>query len=138
MPAPEKTRKPYYEYRSSDGFPILVGRTAAENDELTFDVASQDDFWLHVASTPGSHVVVRNPDHLAKPPRTTLDEAAALAAWYSRSRNAGRVAVHWCLRRQVHKERRAPAGQVMLDRYEVVKVRPGIPATVGAVDVPGG
>lgn len=137
MPDVPRTRKPYYEYRSSEGFALLVGRTAAENDELTFDVAGQDDFWLHVAGTPGSHVVIRNPDHLARPPRTTLDEAAALAAWYSRSRNAGRVAVHWCLRRQVHKERRAPAGQVMLDRFDVVKTRPAIPPAVVPVDVPG-
>ncbi len=131
-------RKGYFTYRSSDGFEILVGRTASENDELTFKVAAQDDIWLHVAPTPGSHVVVRNPDHLARLPRTTLDEAAQLAAWYSKCRTAGRVAVHWCRRRDVRKERGAPAGQVMLERYDQVKVRPGIPSTVTAIDAPAG
>jgi predicted ribosome quality control (RQC) complex YloA/Tae2 family protein len=129
-------RKGYWTYTSSDGFEILVGRTASENDDLTFHVASQDDFWLHVAPTSGSHVVVRNRDHLQRLPRTTLDEAASLAAWYSKSRNAGRIAVHWCLRRNVHKQRGAPAGQVTLDRFEQVKVRPAIPPGVVAVDAP--
>jgi predicted ribosome quality control (RQC) complex YloA/Tae2 family protein len=129
-------RKGYWTYRSSDGFEILVGRTAAENDDLTFGVAAQDDFWLHVAPTPGSHVVVRNPDHLDRLPRTTLDEAAMLAAWYSKCRTAGRVAVHWCRRRDVRKERGSPAGQVMLNRFDAVKVRPGIPPGVVPVDVP--
>jgi len=73
---------------------------------------------------------VRNPDGLPRLPRTTLDEAAALAAYHSKSRNAGRVAVHWTLRRFVHKERGAPAGQVLLDRYATVKVRPAIPSGV--------
>lgn len=119
-------------WRSSDGFEILVGRSAADNDELTFAEAGQNDFWLHVAATSGSHVIVRNPGGLTRLPRSTLDEAAALAAYHSKSRNAGRVAVHWTLRRNVHKERGAPAGQVLLDRYETVKVRPAIPPGVQA------
>ncbi len=129
-------RKGYWTYRSSDGFEILVGRTASENDDLTFHVAAQEDIWLHVAPTPGSHVVVRNPDHLQRLPRTTLDEAAMLAAWYSKCRTAGRVAVHWCRRKDVRKERGSPAGQVMLEKYDQVKVRPGIPPTVTPIDVP--
>ena len=129
-------RKCFFTYRSSEGFDILVGRTAAENDELTFRVAAQDDFWLHVAPTSGSHVVVRNPDHLARLPRTTLDEAAALAAFHSKSRNAGRVAVHWCRRKDVRKERGSPAGQVQLERFDQVKVRPEVPAAVVVVDGP--
>jgi predicted ribosome quality control (RQC) complex YloA/Tae2 family protein len=129
-------RKGYWTYQSSDGFQILVGRTAAENDDLTFHVALQDDFWLHVAPTPGSHVVVSNPDHVQRLPRSTLDEAASLAAWYSKCRTTGRVSVHWCRRRDVHKQRGAPAGQVTLDHFEQVKVRPGIPPGVVAVDVP--
>jgi predicted ribosome quality control (RQC) complex YloA/Tae2 family protein len=129
-------RKPWMEFRSSDGLEILVGRSARENDHLTFRVGGQNDFWLHVAATPGSHVVVRNPSNLARPPRATLEEAAQLAAWYSKSRAGGRVAVHWTQRRNVSKDRGAPAGEVQLRSYQSIQVTPRIPPGVFALDDP--
>ena len=56
---------------SPDGFVVLVGRGAAENDLLTIKLASPKDFWLHVAAGSGSHVVVRNPDGVDALPRET-------------------------------------------------------------------
>ncbi|MBM4396121.1 MAG: DUF814 domain-containing protein [Deltaproteobacteria bacterium] len=126
----------YNEFRSSEGHEILVGRTARDNDRLTFNVARQNDFWLHVAATPGSHVVIRNPGGLDRPPRATLEEAAALAAYFSKSRSGGRVAVHWTERRHVGKERGAPAGQVTLHRYKSVTVVPAIPPGVFSLEDP--
>jgi len=118
-PEPEVLR-----FTSSDGFEILVGRSARDNDALTFALADPDDFWLHVAPTSGSHVVVRNPDHLARLPRATLREAAALAVHHSKSRGGGKVAVHVTRCRFVTKQRGAPPGQVQLKRYETVQVSP--------------
>jgi predicted ribosome quality control (RQC) complex YloA/Tae2 family protein len=112
-------------FLSSDGLEILVGRTAADNDALTFGRAAQDDFWLHAAGVPGSHVVIRNPERLPRPPRETLKTAAALAAFHSKARAGGQVAVHWTLRRFVHKARGAPAGEVRLERFQSVRARPG-------------
>jgi predicted ribosome quality control (RQC) complex YloA/Tae2 family protein len=73
-------------FTSPDGMEILVGRTARDNDELTFRVASQRDFWLHVAGTSGSHVIVRNPEGLPSLPRETVRYAATLAARHSKAR----------------------------------------------------
>jgi predicted ribosome quality control (RQC) complex YloA/Tae2 family protein len=111
-------------FLSADGLEILVGRTAADNDALTFELAGQDDFWLHAAGVPGSHVVLRNPGRLPRPPRQSLRQAAALAARHSKARDGGQVAVHWTLRRYVHKRRGAPAGEVTLDRFQVVRASP--------------
>jgi predicted ribosome quality control (RQC) complex YloA/Tae2 family protein len=97
---------------SPDGLIVLVGRDARANDLLTFHLAAPDDFWLHVAGTSGSHVVVRNPEGRASLPRDTLRFAAALAVSYSRVRRAGRVAVHVARRSDVTKHRRAPDGEV--------------------------
>lgn len=119
-----KVKEPYRTYWSSEGFEILVGKSARDNDVLTFKVANQTDFWLHVAPTSGSHVIVRNPDNLAKLPKATLREAAALAVYYSKSRDGGRVAVNYTQCRYVHKGRKAPAGQVQLQRHQSVKVSP--------------
>jgi hypothetical protein len=71
---------------SPDGFVVLVGRTAADNDVLTFKIGAPRDFWLHVAADSGSHVVVRNPDGVASLPRDTVQFAAGLAAGYSKLR----------------------------------------------------
>ena len=106
-----------------DGWTILVGKGASDNDRLTFDIAEPADFWLHVAGWSGSHVVVRNPDDLDALPREVLEYAARLAAWYSKGRGArGKIDVHVCRAADVAKPRRMPPGKVVLGRFEAVKV----------------
>jgi len=104
---------------------ILVGRTARDNDALTFQVASQRDFWLHAAGCPGSHVIVRNPEGLTSLPRETLRFAAALAARHSKARDGGQVSVHVAQVKDVSKSKGAPPGQVSLRRYRSVRASPG-------------
>lgn len=115
--------RPYRTFEH-EGYEILVGKAATDNDYLTFRVAAPRDLWLHVGGgTPGSHVVIRNPDGGAVPNEVT-ERAAALAAWYSKARNASRVEVHVCRAADVSKARGAPAGQVQLARYKSVRVAP--------------
>ena len=119
-----ETSKIYKTFISSDGFEILVGKSARSNDILTFKLSHQNDFWLHVAPTSGSHVIIRNPDNLSKMPKSTLREAAALAIFHSKSKSGGRVAVNYTQCRNVRKERGAPAGQVQIQRFQTVKASP--------------
>jgi predicted ribosome quality control (RQC) complex YloA/Tae2 family protein len=114
---------------SADGASILVGRTGRANDRLTFKIAGPEDFWLHVQGRPGAHVVIRNPRRLSRPSRAALEEAAALAAWYSGARSEGQVDVHWTRRKYVRRVRGAPAGTVTLKRFSILRVRPEPPAT---------
>lgn len=109
-----------------DGFEILVGKGAAENDRLTFEIGEPRDFWLHVAGgVPGSHVVVRNPDDLPELPRPVLQRAAELAAWHSKARAArGKVEVHLCRVADVGKPRGFAPGEVALRCWESLKVYP--------------
>jgi len=107
-----------------EGFEVLIGRGAEENDLLTFEVAAPEDFWLHVAGgTPGSHVVVRNPEKLAALPDAVVERTAALAAWHSKARGARRVEVHLCRVADVSKAKGAPAGEVLLRRWQRVRVQ---------------
>ena len=95
-----------------DGFEVLVGKGARENDELTTRVAEPHDLWLHAAGYAGSHVVVRNPQELPELPRAVVQHAAELAAWHSKARNArGKVEVHVCRAGDVRKPRGWPAGR---------------------------
>jgi predicted ribosome quality control (RQC) complex YloA/Tae2 family protein len=114
-----------------EGFEVLVGRSDSENDFLTFEVAEPHDLWLHVGGgVPGSHVIVRNPEGLAELPPSVVTGAAALAARYSKARNAKKVDVHVCRVADVSKARGMPPGMVLLARWKRVRVSP--------VDAPSG
>ena len=107
------------------GFEMLVGKGDTRNDRLTFEVAEPDDFWLHVVNFPGSHVVVRNPDHLAELPASVLKHAARLAVWHSKARGSrGKVEVHCCRAADVSKPPHFPPGKVLLRRWQSLKVYP--------------
>ncbi len=107
-----------------DGFEVLVGRSAADNDRLTFKEAAPQDVWLHVGGgTPGSHVVVRASG--GEVPKHVVKRAAELAAKHSKAGKAtGKVDVHVCRACDVRKPRGAKAGSVELRRYDSVKVYP--------------
>lgn len=109
---------------SPDGWTVLVGRNAADNDILSIQLGAPHDFWLHIASGSGSHVVVRNPDKEDRLPRDTQQFAAALAARYSKARAGGRVAVHLTTCDQVSKPRGFPPGKVTLKRHRTVHAAP--------------
>ncbi len=114
-------------FRTADGFTILVGRSASDNDRLTFQMASPHDFWLHAADRSGAHVVVRNPARLKELPRPALLAAAQIAAHFSRARGRGKVEVHVTLRKYVRKGRGFPAGMVTLRNHRTLEVEPAIP-----------
>ena len=110
-----------------EGFEVLVGRGAEENDELSLRIAEPNDTWMHVGGgTAGSHVVVRNPERV-EVPRAVVERAAEIAAWYSKARNAARVEVHYCRAADVSKPRGAPAGLVELAKWKSVRVKPAPP-----------
>jgi predicted ribosome quality control (RQC) complex YloA/Tae2 family protein len=112
-------------YRSSDGFEILVGKAAKDNDYLTFRIAKSLDLWLHAADYTGSHVIIRNSNRVEIPQKTLL-EAAELAAFFSQARNHPKAAVHYTERKYVHKPKGAVAGLVSLSSFKTILVEPRV------------
>jgi predicted ribosome quality control (RQC) complex YloA/Tae2 family protein len=110
-------------YLSSDGYEILVGQSAANNEDLTFRLANTSDIWLHVGDYSGSHVVIRNPSRQTLP-HNTLVQAAALAAFYSSARKQPKVEVRYTERKFVHKVKGAAAGLVRLQQFKSICVAP--------------
>lgn len=106
-----------------NGWEILVGKSAAGNDQLTMKIARPDDLWLHAEGMPGSHVIVRNPNAGIIPP-DVLVKAAALAAFHSKGRNAGKVPVTYTRAGQVKKPKGAKPGLVTLQERKSLIVRP--------------
>jgi predicted ribosome quality control (RQC) complex YloA/Tae2 family protein len=114
------------QFTSSDGFEILVGKRAVDNDHLTFRIAGSLDLWLHAADYSGSHVVVRNPNRKDIPSRTLL-EAAMLAAFYSSGKSQPKAAVHYTQKKFVNKPKGAAPGLVRLASFKTIMVEPSIP-----------
>jgi predicted ribosome quality control (RQC) complex YloA/Tae2 family protein len=112
------------QYLSSDGYEVLVGRTARDNDQLTFRVARPNDLWLHAGDYPGSHVIVRNSSRTEIPPRTIL-EAAQLAAKFSQASKDSKVAIHYTRRKFLSKPKGAAPGLVRMSSFKTITVAPG-------------
>ncbi|HSJ08599.1 MAG TPA: NFACT RNA binding domain-containing protein, partial [Longimicrobiales bacterium] len=105
-----------------------IGRSARDNDELTFRVARPRDLWLHAAGYAGSHVVIRVPEDSDDVPRSVVEKAASYAAWHSKAQNArGKTEVHVCRAADIRKPRGVPAGTVELRRYDRIRVYPRAP-----------
>jgi predicted ribosome quality control (RQC) complex YloA/Tae2 family protein len=120
-PQPQKVR--LITYTLPGGWQVLVGRTDADNDYLSFRVARPNDWWFHVRGMPGSHVILQGLPS-ANPNSETLHRAAAIAAYHSKARHAGIVAVSGTRARDVSKPRGAKAGTVQIRHEQVFKVRP--------------
>ncbi|HZY30030.1 MAG TPA: NFACT RNA binding domain-containing protein, partial [Candidatus Methylomirabilis sp.] len=110
-------------FRSSDGLAILVGKSGAGNDRLTWRLARSHDLWLHAQGIPGSHVIVRLNKGNQAPPRT-LREAAQIAAYYSRARGQAKVPVDYVLRKYLRKPKAAAPGVVLVSQEKTLVVRP--------------
>jgi predicted ribosome quality control (RQC) complex YloA/Tae2 family protein len=121
--SPQSQKVRVLTYTLPGGWQVLVGRTDADNDYLSFRVAKPDDWWLHIRGMPGSHVILQGPPG-ADPNRETLHRAAAIAAYHSKAREAGVVAVSGTRVRDVRKPRGAKAGTVQIRHEQVFKVRP--------------
>ena len=113
---------PPIEYKSSDGFTILVGRNNRQNDQLTLKFAEKSDIWLHTQTITGSHVLILTDGET--PPDTTIEEAAVIAAVNSRGRGSNLVPVDYCLARYVKKPAGAKPGKVIFTNYKTAFVRP--------------
>jgi predicted ribosome quality control (RQC) complex YloA/Tae2 family protein len=109
-----------------DGFVALVGTSAKANEHFTFDVAGQDDVWLHARQRPGSHVIVRTAGQ--RIPERVLQRAAEIAAFYSQGRTDSRVAVDWTPRKFVRRIRGGPPGLVSYINEQTVDVPPRGPS----------
>lgn len=107
-------------YYASDGTLIYVGKNNNQNDQLTMKTARKNEWWLHTKDIPGSHVVIRSEN----PSEETIEEAAILAAYFSKYRLSSSVPVDYTQIRHVHKPNGAKPGFVIYDNQNTVFVTP--------------
>lgn len=115
----KKADKPHLEkYLSSEGIEILVGKNNRQNEYLTNRVAYSTDTWLHTKDIPGSHVVIRAKEFSEK----TLQEAAMIAAYFSKARGSNQIPVDYTLIKHVRKPSGAKPGYVIYDHQKTLYV----------------
>ena len=110
------------EFRSSDGFPIFVGKNNRQNDQLSLKSAHKNDIWLHIQKAHGAHVIIACGG--AEVPDATVTEAAMLAAYYSEAKQGQNLPVDVTPVRFLRKPNGAKPGMVVYDRYRTVYVTP--------------
>lgn len=111
-----------FRYYEREGWQIFVGKNAKNNDELV-KFGSKDDIWMHAKDVGGSHVLIRQKAGKILP-KTVLEYAAGLAAWYSKYRTQSLVPVIYTPRKYVRKRKGDPAGMVVVSREQIVIVEP--------------
>jgi predicted ribosome quality control (RQC) complex YloA/Tae2 family protein len=123
---PKVRRQAPLRLSSSDGFTIYVGRSARQNEQVTFQIGGSDDLWLHVRGIPGAHVIIKSGGREA-PERTVL-EAAGVAAYFSQARTEAAVDVEISRRRLVRRVSGGPPGLVTYRAERTVRVAPKLKA----------
>jgi predicted ribosome quality control (RQC) complex YloA/Tae2 family protein len=115
-----KTSKPLH-FISSDGIDIYVGKNNLQNDQLTLKFADKHDMWFHTKDIPGSHVIIKSSGNI---PESTLQEAAILAAYYSKAKDSSKVPVDYTEIKNVKKPSGAKPGMVIYYTNKTLYVTP--------------
>ncbi len=113
-----------FHYISSDGFHMYVGKNNLQNEELTFKVANGGDWWFHSKTFPGSHVIVKSDGN--ELPDRTFEEAAALAAYYSKGKEQEKVEIDYIQRKHVKKVAGSKPGFVIYHTNYSMAIAPSI------------
>lgn len=117
-----KTAKAPYKTVEHNGWTILIGRSAADNDTLSLQIANPEDFWMHVSEYPGSHVVVRNPEGVDQLPEEVLFEAAKLSVQNSKAKGHLGVRVVVGKAGDLSKPEGSATGEITISNYTTVKL----------------
>ena len=119
-------RLPYYSFTTGK-YTILIGKSAKDNDLLSFKHARPNDFWFHAEHGPGSHVIVPNPTRQESLPNNIIETAAGIAAFYSKAKHSGVAPVIYTKRKYIWKRKDMPPGRVFTKFTKSVIVKPVAP-----------
>lgn len=120
----EKTKSKPFHYRSTDGYDIYVGKNNYQNDELSFKIATGNDWWFHAKGIPGSHVIVKaNNEEL---PDRVFEEAGRLAGYYSKGRDNEKIEIDYLQKKNLKKPSGAAPGFVVYYTNYSLMIEPDI------------
>jgi predicted ribosome quality control (RQC) complex YloA/Tae2 family protein len=118
----EQKKLPYYEFTTSGGLKVWVGKNAKANDQLTFRYAKGSDYWLHVADFPGSHIVLRVGKN-QEPDPESIQDALQLAIGYSKAKDQGAAEVCVTQCKYVSRLGKNAPGKVQISKHKNLHVK---------------
>ncbi len=123
----QRAQPAYRVFTVDGGFEVWVGKSSTKNDELTLKYAKPADLWFHVRGASGSHVVLKVGTGKGEPSKKAKEQAAAIAAYYSKMRNAKMVPVAMTEKKYVRKPKGAAPGTVVVEREKIIFAEPALP-----------
>ena len=123
----EEALPPFKIFTVDGGFTVYAGKSSENNDLLTFRYAKPNDLWFHARGSSGSHVVLKLASASGDPSKKAVEQAAGIAAYYSKMKNAKHVPVAMTERKYIRKPKGAPSGTVALEKEKVIFVQPLLP-----------
>jgi predicted ribosome quality control (RQC) complex YloA/Tae2 family protein len=125
--AEEREQLPFRVFTVEGGFEVWAGKSSRNNDELTMKHAKPNDLWFHARGASGSHVILKTNSGKGEPGKRAKEQAASIAAYYSKMRNATMVPVAMTERKYVRKPKGSAPGSVTIEREKVIFAEPALP-----------
>jgi predicted ribosome quality control (RQC) complex YloA/Tae2 family protein len=118
---------PFRVFTVAGGFQVWAGKSGENNDLLSTRHTAKNDLWFHARGVGGSHVVLKIGTGKGEVSKQAIEQAASIAAYYSKMKNSKLVPVAMCEGKFVRKPKGVPAGTVTLEREKTLFVEPGLP-----------
>ena len=118
---------PFRVFTVAGGFQVWAGKSGENNDLLSTRHTAKNDLWFHARGVGGSHVVLKVGTGKGEVSKQAIEQAAAIAAYYSKMKKSKLVPVAMCEGKFVRKPKGVPAGTVTLEREKTLFVEPGLP-----------
>jgi predicted ribosome quality control (RQC) complex YloA/Tae2 family protein len=118
---------PFRVFTVAGGFQVWAGKSGENNDLLSTRHTAKNDLWFHARSVGGSHVVLKIGTGKGEVSKQAIEQAAAIAAYYSKMNKSKLVPVAMCEGKYVRKPKGVPAGTVTLEREKTIFVEPALP-----------
>ena len=118
---------PFRVFTVAGGFQVWAGKSSENNDLLSTRNTAKNDLWFHARGVGGSHVVLKIGTGKGEVSKQAIEQAAAIAAYYSKMRKSKLVPVTMCEGKYVRKPKGAPAGTVTVEREKTIFAKPALP-----------
>lgn len=123
----QREQLPFRVFTVDGGFEVWAGKSSKNNDELTMKHAKPNDLWFHARGSAGSHVVLKVNSGKGEPGKKAKEQAASIAAYYSKMKNAKMVPVAMTEKKYVRKPKGSAPGSVAVEREKVIFAEPALP-----------
>lgn len=117
---PKLTEKSLHKFKLTSGKTVLVGKNNLQNDWLTLKKADKNYYWFHVKNIPGSHCILED----THPTESDIQEAAEIAAYFSKAKNSAHVPVDYIQVKRIKKPNGAKPGFVIYTGQKSIEVTP--------------